>query len=75
MPKPLNSSEQLWLSWYSEILKHPNKKEILKLVELGIIPKELLHFNDKPAPICVSFVFETVYKNNKLGIKKGDIMR
>ena len=49
MPKPLNPLAQLWLSGHSGILKHPPKKEMLKLAELGIIPKELLHFKDKPA--------------------------
>ena len=70
MPKPLNPLAQLWLSWHSGILKHPPKKEMLKLAELGIIPKELLYFKDKPAPICVSCAFGTAHKKQTRN-KKG----
>ena len=69
-PKPVNPLAQLWISWHSEILKHPPKNEMLKLEELGITPKELLYFKDKPAPICVSCAFGTAHKKPSRN-KKG----
>ena len=43
---------------------------MLRLAELGIIPKELLYFKDKPAPICVSCTFGTAHKKPSMN-KKG----
>ena len=38
-PKPLNPMAQLWLSYYSGIMKHCPKHVMIKLAEMGVLPK------------------------------------
>ena len=61
-PEPMNPMAQLWLSYHSGIMKHCPKYVMIKLAKLGILPKELLFYELKKAPICVSYAFGTAKK-------------
>ena len=61
-PEPMNPMAQLWLSYHSGIMKHCPKYAMIKLAKLGILPKELLFYEHKKAPICVSCAFGTAKK-------------
>ena len=43
-PEQMNPMAQLWLSYHSGIMKHCPKHVVIKLAEMGILPKELLHY-------------------------------
>ena len=38
---------------------------MIKLAKLGILPKELLFYEHKKAPICVSYAFGTAMKKER----------
>ena len=56
-PAPMDPLAQLWFSYHSGILKHLSKSLMIKLAKMGVIPKEVLHYEHKKAPICVSCQF------------------
>ena len=64
-PEPLNPMAQLWFSYHSGIMKHCLKYIMIKLAEMGVLPKELLFYKNKRAPICVSCAFGTAKKRPK----------
>ena len=55
---------QLWLSYHSGILKHSPKGLMIKLAKMGVIPKELLYYENRKAPICVSCQFGMGHKSS-----------
>ena len=48
---------------------------MLRMAKLNLIPKELLHFKDKPAPLCVSCEFSHAKKRSSYSSKKGPIRK
>ena len=56
-PAPMDPLAQLWLSYHSGILKHSPKSLMIKLAKMGVIPKELLYYEHRKAPTCVSCQF------------------
>ena len=56
-------------------MKYCPKHAMIKLAENGILPKELLYYKNKPAPICVSCVFEKATKRPKNSSKSSDSIR
>ena len=63
-PLSMDPLAQLWLSYHSGILKHSPKGLMIKLSKMGVIPKELLYYEDRKAPICVSFQFGMGHKSS-----------
>jgi len=63
-PPPLDPLAQLWLSYHSGILKHSPKGLMIKLAKMGVIPKELLYYEHRKAPVCVSCQFGMGHKSS-----------
>ena len=63
-PAPMDPLAQLWLSYHSGILKHSPKSLMIKLAKMGVIPKELLYYEHRKAPICVSCQFGMGHKSS-----------
>ena len=64
-PEPISPMAQLWLSYHSGVMKHCPKYVMIKLAKMGILPKELLYYQDKRAPICVSCAFGRQKKRSR----------
>ena len=63
-PTPMDYIPQLWLSFHSGILKHAPKGLTIKLAKMGVIPKELLYYEHRKTPICVSCQFRMDHKSS-----------
>ena len=74
-PEPLNPFAQLWLSYHCGIMKHCPKHVMIKLAENGILPKDLLYYKSRKAPICVSCVFGKATKRPKNSSKPSNSIR
>ena len=59
--------DQLWLSYYSGILKHLPKSLLIELAKIVVIPKELLYYEYRKALICVSCQFMMGHKSSSRG--------
>ena len=74
-PTPLDPLAQLWLSYHSGVCKHASKQQMLRMAEFNLIPKELLYFKNKPAPLCVSCEFSRARKRSSHSSRTGPLRK
>ena len=60
----MDSLAQFWFSYHSRIQKYPPERLMIKLAQMGVIPKELLYYENRKVPICVSYQSGMDHKSN-----------